>query len=160
MPLPFLHKFLASVVRSKAVPQLERETSHRWPLSLVGEDGAELLSFQIMGLGEGAPRKPGMFIYARHRAGEWQALYIGESADLSARLSFNEIAADALLSGATDIHILKFNGDAQERRALADRLILTNSPPLNEEERTKLAALSGEVRPASAAKSKSSSRAA
>lgn len=160
MPLPFLHKFLASVARSKAAPQPGRETSHQWPLSLVGEDGPELLSFQIMGLGEGAPRKPGIFIYARHRAGQWQALYIGESADLSARLAFNEIAADALLSGATDIHILKLNADAKERRAIADRLIQTNNPPLNEEERTNLAALAGDLHPAPTTKSKSSSRAA
>ena len=138
MALPFLHKFLASMARNKATSQPPREISHDWPVSLVGEDGPELLKFEIMGLGESAPRKAGIFIYARRRAGEWQALYIGETADLSARLAFNEIAADALLSGATDIHILKLASDAEERRNLADRLIMTNRPPLNEEERTKL----------------------
>ena len=97
-----------------------------------------MLAFEVMGLGEAAPRKAGIFIYARQRAGEWQALYIGESANMSARLAFNEIAADALLSGATDIHILKLDADAKDRRDLADRLILTNRPPLNEEERTRL----------------------
>ncbi len=97
-----------------------------------------MLAFDIMGLGEAAPRKAGIFIYARRRGAAWQALYIGESANMSARLAFNEIAADALLSGATDIHILKTNVPAKERRDLADRLIATNRPPLNEEERPKL----------------------
>ncbi len=104
-----------------------------------------MLAFQVMGLGEAAPRKAGIFIYARQRAGEWQALYIGESANMSARLAFNEIAADALLSGATDIHVLKLDADAKDRRDLADRLILTNRPSLNEEERTRLETVKGEA---------------
>lgn len=138
MPLPFLHKFMASVRRSKFEHQPQRAATHLWPLSLIGPEGPQMLAFEVMGLGEAAPRKAGIFIYARQRAGEWQALYIGESASMSARLAFNEIAADALLSGATDIHILKLDADAKDRRDLADRLILTNRPPLNEEERTRL----------------------
>lgn len=94
--------------------------------------------FDIVGLGEAAPRGPGIFIYARRRAGEWQALYIGESANMADRLAFNEIAADALLSGATDIHVLRLGGDAPARRDIVDRLILTNAPALNEDERTRL----------------------
>jgi hypothetical protein len=141
MALPFLHKFLSSFGRNKPIAQPAREKLHLWPLSLLGEHGPQMLKFEVMGLGESAPRKAGIFIYACHRAGQWRALYIGESADLNARLAFNEIAADALLSGATDIHILKTNIDAKERRDIADRLILTNAPPLNEEERMKLEAL-------------------
>jgi hypothetical protein len=138
MPLPFLHKFMASVRRSKFEHQPPRADTHHWALSLIGPEGPQMLGFQVMGLGEAAPRKAGIFIYARQRAGEWQALYIGESANMSARLAFNEIAADALLSGATDIHVLKLDADAKDRRDLTDRLILTNRPPLNEEERTRL----------------------
>ncbi len=145
MPLPFLHKFMASARRTKFELQPQSETAHLWPLSLIGPDGPQMLAFEIMGLGEAAPRKAGIFIYARKRGSEWQALFIGESANLSARLAFNEIAADALLSGATDIHILKTNLDAAERRDLADRLILTNRPPLNEEERLRLATLAPKV---------------
>ena len=122
MALPFLHKFLTSFGRGKATTQLMRESTHQWALSLLGADGPQLLQFEVMGLGESAPRKAGVFIYACRRAGEWRALYIGESADLSARLAFNEIAADALLSGATDIHIAKTNLDAKDRRDIADRL--------------------------------------
>lgn len=156
MPLPFLHKFLASVRRSKFELQPEREPTHLWPLSLIGPDGPQMLAFEVMGLGEAAPRKAGIFIYARKRSGEWQALYIGESASLSARLAFNEIAADALLSGATDIHVLRTDIDAKERRDLTDRLILTNRPPLNEEERTKLETAKAET----AAKPNAKTRAA
>jgi hypothetical protein len=145
MPLPFLHKFMASVRRSKFELQPQSETTHSWALSLVGPEGPQILGFQVMGLGEAAPRRAGIFIYARKRAGEWQALYIGETANLSARLAFNEIAADALLSGATDIHILKLDIDAKDRRDIADRLIITNRPLLNEEERTKLAPATAET---------------
>lgn len=106
-----------------------------------------MLGFKVMGIGEAAPRKAGIFIYARQRAGEWQALYIGESANMSARLAFNEIAADALLSGATDIHVLVLDAGAKDRRDLADRLILTNRPPLNEEERTRLKTVKEEAEP-------------
>lgn len=143
MALPFLHKFLTSFGRNKVGTQPSRESTHQWPLSLLGADGPQLLQFEVMGLGESAPRKAGIFIYACRRANEWRALYIGESADLSARLAFNEIAADALLSGATDIHIAKTNLDAKDRRDIADRLILTNAPPLNEEERMKLETTAG-----------------
>jgi hypothetical protein len=139
MPLPFLHRFLASVRRTEFELQLEREVTHAWPLSLLGPDGPQMLAFEVLGLGEQAPRKPGVFIYARRRAEEWQALYVGESANMADRLAFNEIAADALLSGATDIHVLKLGADAKARRDLADRLIVTNRPPLNEEERIRLA---------------------
>lgn len=106
---------------------------------MLGPDGPQLLMFEILGLGDPAPKAAGIFIYARRRGNEWQALYIGESANLRDRLAFNEIAADALLSGATDIHILRLNEDASARRDIADRLILTNAPALNEGERIRLA---------------------
>ena len=150
MPLPFLHRFLASVRRTKFELQPERETTHGWPLSLLGPDGPQVLEFKVLGLGEQAPRRPGVFIYARRRGDEWQALYVGESANMADRLAFNEIAADALLSGATDIHVLKLDIDAKARRDLADRLIVTNRPPLNEEERTKLADVTHAHEPKSA----------
>jgi hypothetical protein len=106
---------------------------------MLGPDGPQLLMFEILGLGDPAPKAAGIFIYTRRRGNEWQALYIGESANLRDRLAFNEIAADALLSGATDIHILRLNEDASARRDIADRLILTNAPALNEGERIRLA---------------------
>jgi type II secretory ATPase GspE/PulE/Tfp pilus assembly ATPase PilB-like protein len=101
--------------------------------------------FEIIGLGEKAPRYPGIFVYARRRGNEWQALYVGESSNLADRLAFNEIAADALLSGATDIHVLRLDGDPTVRRDVADRLILTNAPSLNEEERVRLLSLGGQA---------------
>lgn len=139
MALPFLHRFRASLRGSKIERQLARaETHHFWPLSMLGPEGPQLLMFDILGLGEAAPKGPGIFIYARQRAGEWQALYIGESADMADRLAFNEIAADALLSGATDIHVLRLNEDAKARRDIVDRLVLTNAPALNNNERKSL----------------------
>jgi len=142
MVLPFLHRFRASLRGNKFERQLQRaETHHFWPLSMLGPDGPQLLMFDILGLGEAAPKGPGLFVYARRRAGEWQALYIGESANLADRLAFNEIAADALLSGATDIHVLRLNEDAAARRDIVDRLILTNAPALNEDERIRLSSI-------------------
>ena len=112
-----------------------RETSAEWPLSLVGPQGPQMLQFRVVGIGEAAPRAAGIFIYARRKAdGQWQALHIGESSNLRNRLSFNEIAADALMSGATDIHILLTGSDAVERRDMCERMIRTNRPVLNETE--------------------------
>lgn len=140
MALPFLHRFRASLRGSKFERQLDRaEAHHFWPLSMLGPEGPQLLMFEILGLGEAAPKGPGLFIYARRTDGNWQALYVGESANLRDRLAFNEIAADALLSGATDIHVLRLNEDAAARRDIADRLILTNAPALNEDDRVRLA---------------------
>ena len=100
-----------------------------------------MLTFNIFGIGDQAPRGPGLFIYARMTAGQWQALYIGESGNLASRLAFNEIAADALLSGATDIHVLQTAGDDTARRDLSEQLIAVNRPPLNEEERVRRGAI-------------------
>ncbi len=147
MPIPFLHKFLSAATRGGFEQQPEMVNSHAWPLSLVGMDGPQLLRFNIMGIGETAPRKAGIFIYARRLNKDWRALYIGESANLCTRLSFNEIAADALLSGATDIHIMQLDADASTRRNLAERLIATNRPSLNEEERIHLKPISQGRRP-------------
>ena len=139
MALPFLHKFLTSLGRNKARAQPCARIDASLAVKPTGRGRPpDCCNSTSWAWAKSAPRKAGIFIYACRRAGEWRALYIGESADLSARLAFNEIAADALLSGATDIHILKTNVDAKERRDIADRLILTNAPPLNEEERIKL----------------------
>lgn len=145
MALPFLHRFRASLGGRSFERQLQRaETHHFWPLSMLGPDGPQLLMFEILGLGEAAPKGAGIFIYARRREGEWQPLYIGESANLADRLAFNEIAADALLSGATDIHVLRLSNDTAARRDIVDRLILTNAPPLNEGDRIRLTTVASE----------------
>ena len=145
MPLPFLHRFRSSIWGTRFEHQLQRaDTQHFWPLSLLGPDGPQLLPFNILGLGEAAPKGPGVFIYARRRENDWQALYIGETANLADRLAFNEIAADALLSGATDIHVLRLTEDAKARRDIADRLIVTNAPALNEEERVRLSKITAD----------------
>jgi hypothetical protein len=114
--------------------------SHIWPLSLVAPDGPRGLAFTVQGIGERAPRRPGLFIYAkRSDDGSWQALYIGESDNLRARLAFNEIAADAMLLGASDVHIRDLSEPSAIRRELADRLIATNAPTLNGDERIRFA---------------------
>ena len=114
--------------------------SHIWPLSLVAPDGPRGLAFTIQGIGEQAPRKAGLFIYAKLDAdGSWQALYIGESDNLRARLAFNEIAGDAMLLGASDVHIRDLSEPSAIRRELVDRLIATNAPTLNSDERTRFA---------------------
>ena len=142
MSVPFLHMFQSKSKMQAKKDALSLVNAQAWPLSMIGSDGPKLLTFAIMGLGEAAPRRPGIFIYARKtRTQDWQALYIGESANLQSRLAFNEIAADALLSGATDIHILQLETDVSTRRDLCDQLIRTNHPPLNEEQRRRLASI-------------------
>jgi len=106
----------------------------------VAPDGPRGLAFTIQGIGEQAPRKAGLFIYAKRAAdGSWQALYIGESDNLRARLAFNEIAGDAMLLGASDVHVRDLSEPPAIRRELVDRLIATNAPTLNSDERTRFA---------------------
>jgi hypothetical protein len=133
MGVPFLHRFRTSNAGFTSGSRSLRETICDWPLSLVGPQGPQMLQFRIIGIGEAAPRAAGVFIYARRKPdGQWQALFIGETANLRNRLSFNEIAADALLSGATDIHVLLTGSDASARRDTCERMVRTNNPLLNE----------------------------
>lgn len=134
MALPFLHRFRAQAQAYGSQYASMTAKACDWPLSMIGLDGPQLLSFDILGIGEAAPRCAGIFIYAKRTPDrQWQALYIGESSNLRNRLTFNEIAADALLSGATDIHVLRTNSTAGSRRDLCEKLVFTNRPPLNEE---------------------------
>jgi hypothetical protein len=107
---------------------------------LVAPDGPRGLAFRIQGIGEPAPRRAGIFIYAKRGTdGSWQPLYIGESDNLRSRLAFNEIAGDAILLGASDVHIRELSETPVIRRELVDRLIATNAPLLNSDERVRLA---------------------
>jgi hypothetical protein len=127
-----------------------RADSHIWPLSLVAPDGPRGLAFRIQGIGEQAPRRPGIFIYAKRAVdGSWQALYIGESDNLRARLAFNEIAGDAMLLGASDVHIRDLSEPPTIRRELVDRLIATNAPTLNSDERVRFTDIASKAQPKS-----------
>lgn len=134
MTLPFLHRFRANAQAYGSQYASMTAKNCDWPLSMIGLHGPQLLSFDVLGIGEAAPRSAGVFIYAKRTPDrQWQALYIGESSNLRNRLAFNEIAADALLSGATDIHIMLTNLGPSARRDLCEKLVFTNRPPLNEE---------------------------
>ncbi len=136
MGTPFLHKFLKGMGKWTGDAEPFTETICDWPVSLVGTQGPEMLPFQILGIGEPAPRAAGIFIYARRTAlGQWQAIFIGETSDLQSRLAFNEVAADALLSGATDIHVLLAGKDKDWRRDTCERLIRINKPTLLDKSR-------------------------
>lgn len=131
MGTPFLHKFLKGMGKWTGDAEPLTETTCDWPMSLVGAQGPEMLPFRVLGIGEPAPRAAGIFIYARRTApGQWQAIFIGETSDLQSRLAFNEVAADALLSGATDIHVLLAGKDKNWRRDTCERLIRINKPTL------------------------------
>lgn len=156
MALPFLHKFRARARVYGGQHASWTAKTCDWPLSMIGLDGPQMLSFDVLGMGEPAPRAAGIFIYAkRTHDQQWQALFVGESSNLRNRLAFNEIAADALLSGATDIHVLLTNSNTASRRDICEKLIFTNRPPLNEDLTTtppKPSVRPGPQRPASASK--------
>jgi hypothetical protein len=131
MGSPFLHRFLGKSGKGPGNAERLEETICDWPVSLVGAHGPELLTFRILGIGEPAPRAAGIFIYARRTfQRQWQAIFIGETSDLRSRLAFNEVAADALLSGATDIHVLLAGKNKDWRRDTCERLIRINEPKL------------------------------
>jgi hypothetical protein len=84
----------------------------------------------IYRLGEGLPRGPGTFLVAGRQSNRWHCLYAGETADLRSRVPGHEALPEALLLGATHVHILR-EGESLDRRAVADRLIFMYGPVLN-----------------------------
>lgn len=79
--------------------------------------------------------QPGNYIYAKTNvAGQWQALYIGQTSSLSQRLGGHEKERAAKLRyGATHIQAHLAGYDEQSRRAEETDLIRRYRPPLNEQ---------------------------
>jgi hypothetical protein len=101
-----------------------------WLVSLGGFQGPQSVAMDIYRLGEGLPRGPGTFLVAGRQNNRWQSLYVGETADLRSRVPGHEALPEALLLGATHVHILR-EGESLDRRAAADRLIFMYGPVLN-----------------------------
>jgi hypothetical protein len=101
-----------------------------WLTSLGGFSGPQGIAMSIYRLGESLPPGPGVFLFAGRANRRWQCVYVGETADLRSRVPGHEALPEALLLGATHVHVLK-DGDPASRRATADRLIFMYGPMLN-----------------------------
>ena len=78
---------------------------------------------------------PGNYIYAKETppgSNRWEAIYIGQSENLSQRLADHEKEAEAIRLGATHIHAHTSSPDEDVRRAEESDLIAGLRPPCNE----------------------------
>jgi hypothetical protein len=101
-----------------------------WMTSIGGFRGPQALQMEIYRLGEALPSGPGVFIFAGHNTRRWTALYAGETIDLRTRAPGHETLPEALLLGATHVHIARID-DPNTRRSAAERLVFMYGPPMN-----------------------------
>lgn len=81
------------------------------------------------------PEVPGLYIFAGVRSEsqgirQWQALYVGETQDFSARIPNHENWPAAVRLGATHVHA-RVEPDREVREAIESYLIKVFQPPLN-----------------------------
>lgn len=101
-----------------------------WLTSMGGFRGPQALPMEIYRLGEALPSGPGVFLFAGHSARRWQAIYAGETNDLRSRAPGHETLPEAILLGATHIHLARVL-DPNVRRSLAERLVFMYGPAMN-----------------------------
>ena len=76
--------------------------------------------------------KPGNFIFSRLVGGQWQAIYVGETDDLSKNYSEHHALSCIEAQGVTHIHA-HFSERGQDERLFEKRdLIETYEPPCNQ----------------------------
>lgn len=98
--------------------------------SIGGFRGPQALHMDIYRLGESLPPGPGVFVFAGHNSRRWTAIYVGETSDIRSRTPGHETLPEALLLGATHVHIARI-ADANTRRSAAERLVFMYGPPMN-----------------------------
>jgi hypothetical protein len=98
--------------------------------SIGGFRGPQALQMDIYRLGEALPPGPGVFVFAGHNSRRWSAIYAGETSDLRSRAPGHETLPEALLLGATHVHVARM-ADPNARRSAAERLVFMYGPPMN-----------------------------
>lgn len=101
-----------------------------WLTALGGYLGPKSVSMKIYRIGEPLPACPGVFLFAGVNQRHWQAVFVGETADIRSRASGHEALPEALILGATHAHVIQMD-DASLRQSTAERLIFMYGPPLN-----------------------------
>ena len=117
---------IAALVPSPA-PQRQ---SAAWLTSIGGFRGPQSVPMDIYRLGEALPHGPGVFLFAGHNSRRWQAIYVGETSDLHSRTPGHETLPEAILLGATHVHIVRVP-DPNMRRSMAERLVFMYGPAMN-----------------------------
>jgi hypothetical protein len=132
--LPKLHSFLkraglfVKCFQGEVRSETQMET-YEWPLG----DGSTL-EFTVHEFTPDWNQVAGLHIFAYIDGGRWIPLYVGQTADSSARISSHELWDRARHNGATHVHAL-----AVQRAANRDKwekmLIQHLCPPLNQKSR-------------------------
>lgn len=125
---------LARTLGSLVVTAIPGRTSNRatasWLTSMGGFRGPQAIQMEIYRLGEELPSGPGVFLFAGHSARRWQAIFAGETSDLRSRAAGHEALPEAILLGATHVHLSRVQ-DANIRRSMAERLVFMYGPAMN-----------------------------
>lgn len=101
-----------------------------WLTSIGGFRGPQSIQMDIYRLGESLPPGPGVFLFAGHTSSRWYAVYAGETSDLQSRTPGHETLPEALLLGATHVHLARVP-DPNMRRSIAERLVFMYGPAMN-----------------------------
>jgi hypothetical protein len=98
--------------------------------SIGGFRGPQSIHMEIYRLGDALPPGPGVYLFAGHNTRRWAAIYVGETSDLRSRVPGHEALPEALLLGATHIHLARIE-DPVLRRSAAERLVFMYGPTMN-----------------------------
>jgi len=75
---------------------------------------------------------PANYLYAKKRRSGWEAMYVGETSEVSERLTQDSKYQCALDKGATHIHFHKGSAEESDRKEEVENLINVHSPQCND----------------------------
>ena len=101
-----------------------------WTQGWQGQSGV-VYQYEVYPLNATFSAVPGNYIFARLEGNQWRPLYIGESQDLSERISNHNEWPCVRRHGVTHIHAHVNNGGQAVRRAEEADLLARFSPPCN-----------------------------
>ena len=110
--------------------------AHQYELIRVADARGQTHDFQVFPLGTPFVERPGLYVFCAPIAqGNWDALYVGQTHDLQARvgtgLSTHHQYLSAIIAGATHIAVELFPGPETQRLAAEKEVISALSPRLN-----------------------------
>jgi hypothetical protein len=89
------------------------------------------LSFEVHPFNSSWANVPGIYIFSGFEGKAWKAIYIGTTTSFVESLPDHERWDEAVDHGATRVHVMVVPSRA-ERERIADELIQSHHPPMNE----------------------------
>lgn len=110
--------------------------ANEYQLVRIADARGQMHEFQVFPFGTPFVERPGLYVFCAPIAqGNWNALYVGQTHDLQARvgagLSTHHQYLSAIIAGATHTAVELFPGPEAQRLAAEKELISALSPRLN-----------------------------